>query len=515
MDSFVPVVSNLDLIPNVYCPLCGIILHYESTTSATTSHPWFAEVRGILVDDTNSNEPCLTGVGILSNRNVLSAPLNSRLTYRNAEVLEDITLFQPVGVNWGYGFHNSCWTLLLARLSLTPIDDERRIAKSFTKILHASPCIHFSSFDFGHDYGGASDTHKPFGRSKRIDLLSHFYADPLAIPNLGSLENFTSESSSKPVGNPLHPGFCKGFHKTFGRLSLEVIYEVISYLSFLQIANLRLSCGALASLIQWEYLPQSFWKSRFMLGQSLDFMFPTFFSDLKHNWLRLFYGVQAYMRTGNRSFENRKRVRNILERIAVQIEADITTPKQLYGSSILPDPTTKPRTFRAKKCSSERPTKFQLSGSLSGHIYPSGSRYQPAVHGAHIKHYQAALFPIQVPGHGAEVSVSTVHMLGCHFISGIRYHAKEILQSKAGYVVERHEHSLTLPPGRRLKNIEVAFRISGLVGIRFLFADDSLSQWLGHNGGKGTARGILRIPDEWDVGNWIFGLDVCLLMPFL
>ncbi|PGH17494.1 hypothetical protein AJ79_01094 [Helicocarpus griseus UAMH5409] len=55
--------------------------------------------------------------------------------------------------------------------------------------------------------------------------------------------------------------------------------------------------------------------------------------------------------------------------------------------------------------------------------------------------------------------------------------------------------------------IEVAFCESGLVGIRFYFADNNESKWLGNCTGEGIAIGILRIPKDHCRHRILLGLD--------
>ncbi|KAJ6140743.1 hypothetical protein N7497_011636 [Penicillium chrysogenum] len=79
--------------------------------------------------------------------------------------------------------------------------NETAIAESVFYQLYCTPCLGASSFEFGHDYEGAAQTHKSFGRPKAVDLSSHFYADPCAIPSVDDLKTTTFGFCKAPDGS--------------------------------------------------------------------------------------------------------------------------------------------------------------------------------------------------------------------------------------------------------------------------------------------------------------------------
>lgn len=258
---------------NTYYPICGATLQYDyhDRCPYTPKRPWFGEARAIIEDDGFTS---ITGVGILYQRHILSAPLDPTMSYLDDTTLESIRLFRPAETRWGYAFYESCWKLLLTRLSLSGIHDQVGIASSVVKLLQATPCPDFCYFHFGHDYGGAAATHKVVGRPD-VDLSSPLYANPLEIPSLDELEistpeclfvlSFGQELSVSGSMNRIE----SGFRRLWDKLPLEIIHKILPYLSLAQIAALRLTCLDMACLGEWASLPPSFWKSRFMLGQTL------------------------------------------------------------------------------------------------------------------------------------------------------------------------------------------------------------------------------------------------------
>lgn len=186
---------------NVYCPFCGVILlpdpySDDPASLQTRVRPWYAEVRGIYSTNTAFGYITITGLGIIRCRNSLYAPLGNDLSYvdMGTEALEEWRLCEPSESRWCFGFHNSCWRLLLLRLGHGQDDyfqNETTIAESVFYQLYCTPCLEASSFKFGHDYEGAAQTHKSFGRPKAVDLSLHFYADPCAIPSMDDLKATT------------------------------------------------------------------------------------------------------------------------------------------------------------------------------------------------------------------------------------------------------------------------------------------------------------------------------------
>lgn len=314
---------------NVYCPFCGVILlpdPYSDDDPAslqTRVRPWYAEVRGIFSTNIALGHIAITGRGIIRYRNNLYAPLGSVLSYVDVgtEALEEWRLCEPSERRWCFGFHNSCWRLLLLRLGHGQDDyfqNETAVAKSVFYQLYCTPCLEASSFEFGHDYEGAAQTHKSFGRPRAVDLSSHFYADPCAIPSMDDLQAATLGFCKAPDGSlwkgrdgartttvtvvgigycnerensassPFEsnddrnllpfPDRCEKLERPkrhfFDALSPELKYEIFSYLSFDELLDMRLVCRNIALLATSDTLPESYWRSRFLLGQEADFLFP-------------------------------------------------------------------------------------------------------------------------------------------------------------------------------------------------------------------------------------------------
>ncbi|KAJ5833106.1 hypothetical protein N7474_001417 [Penicillium riverlandense] len=226
------------LSSNVYCPLCGVILLPNTDLADTRVRHWYTQIRGIYPTDAAAGDPVTTtGVGFVRYRKELHAPLDSDRSYFDVGIgpLETWKLCESSG-RWCFGIHDSCWRLLLLRLR--HFQDKAAIAKSVFYQLYCTPCRYASTFQFGHDYEGAGQTHEPFGRSA-VNRMSQFYADPFEIPH--NLEDFGHYKPYVPSsGDPTKERREKLERHVFTELSPELKFEIFSYLSFDELLNMRL-----------------------------------------------------------------------------------------------------------------------------------------------------------------------------------------------------------------------------------------------------------------------------------
>ncbi|KGO47924.1 hypothetical protein PEXP_037990 [Penicillium expansum] len=119
-------------------------------------------------------------------------------------------------------------------------------------------------------------------------------------------------------------------HYIFGRLLLELKFEIFSYLSFDELLNFRLVCRDLALLATVDILPRSYWRSRFLLGQEADFLFLDITDTL--DWYLIFFGTRASLAAGTLPLINRKRIWQLLEPIAALVGLEAVHKNGPYGS---------------------------------------------------------------------------------------------------------------------------------------------------------------------------------------
>ncbi|KAL3469477.1 hypothetical protein BJX99DRAFT_265147 [Aspergillus californicus] len=490
------------MFPNVYCPFCGIVLLPDPSIDGATSpdtrlRPWYSEVRGIY---SSNGHVTITGLGIVWWRNRLRAPLDDRLSYVDLGVdsLEEWGICDPSTLGhdpserpWCFGVHNSCWKLLLLRLG----DEQDAVIDSVFYQLYCTPCFEGSVFQFGHDYDGADATHKPSGLPKPVDLNSPFYCDPLKVPPLEEVE-----ATVPDLGWTGHRGPDRIGHRAEGlhRLLPELKLEILSYLSFHEVLNLRLICRSFALAMPVNDLPQSYWRSRFLRGQEADFLFPPLIE--RPNWARLFFGVRASMRSGLLPLVNRMRIRRLLEPIAVLVELG---PMLHSGPHGCPIPVMEIGGDGGQEIPRIATSDVSFSGQLS-----SIDADKPLHEGCRVLHYRSQSLIPPSQQEPQRIGISTIQIGERTFISGINLFPTEACESRlVGYRIPAHEQWIEIPPTLQVEAFCAALCSEGLTGIKLIFTDSTSSGWIGNGKGQGVALGTLPISPVLQQPYLLAGLD--------
>lgn len=543
---------------NVYCPFCGIILlsdpYYNDPDSPQNRvRPWYAEVRGIYSTDNAFGHIATTGMGLVRIRNTLFAPLERDRTYLDvdAETCGEWGICHTSGSRWCFGVHNSCWRLLLRRLGHAEDDDpqfEMSVAEPIFYLLYCTPCRWGSSIYFGHDYEGAAQTHVPSGQIKAVDPGSQFCADPCAIPSNGKLEATASDlpetqkaavwkerddglKTTSIVRGPNHdslgvvgtsePSVSKvnrhghgllnqmtgdesarlvtRCYHIFDSLSPELKLEILSYLSFDELLKARLVCRGLAFPATLDELPQSYWRSRFLLGQEADFLFSNL-AD-RRDWRRLYFGTQVSLRAGALALLNRKRIRQLLEPIAALVELEPQFRNGPHGSvsasALLPTGDSY-RLLTRCGAAGESPQFVDVSGSFSGQLACSDAG-TPLNEGCRAIYHRIQSFKPSGQQHRQRIGISIIQIGKRSFVSGLNLFAPgegNLVGSLIGYRIPASEKWIEVPSTSHIEALSVAFCSEGLTGIKFLFANSASSGWVGDSNGPGIAQGTRGVPKQ-------------------
>ncbi|RAK96808.1 uncharacterized protein BO80DRAFT_416097 [Aspergillus ibericus CBS 121593] len=515
---------------NVYCPFCGVILlpdpyGDDPASPQTRVRPWYAEVRGVYATNLPGGQITITGLGIVRGRNNLHAPLDNDVSYVDVGLgaLEEWRLCEPSEGRWCFGFHNSCWRLLLLRLGPGqgdhPSPNRTAIAEAVFYQLYCTPCLNASSFQLGHDYGGAAQTHKLLGRPRPADLSSHFYADPYAIPSMDDLEKSASDLREAHGGphRPLSPNDSRGEkcdmlrrpnRNIFDRLSPELKLETFSYLSFDEILTMRLVCRGLARLLRLELLPQSYWRSRFLLGQEADFLFPKLTEA--HDWSRLFLGTRASLKAGLQPLTNRKRIRQLLEPIAALVDLDAVLRRSPYGSACQPA-NREGSCFQLtdEEGAESPPQVLEMTGSFSGQL-ATISADRPLNEGCRVLYRRTQSLMSPPRQNRRRIGISTVQIGARSFISGVHLFPSgesNAIHRSVGYHNPYSQKWIDVPSTSHLEALSVAFCSEGLTGVKFTFTPSDSSYWVGESNGPGIAQGTLIVPERSNRNYLLAGLD--------
>lgn len=494
---------------DVYCAFCGVILFPDPYVAAGATRPeppprrhrpWYSEVRGLTAID-NPDTPALTGVGLIYRSNHLSAPDDSDSTYLDHQLSREWGLSRTRWRSWAFGVHDACWQVLRLRLGPLP---ESHIVSSVFRLLLCVPCIGSSWFDFGHDYGGASVAHKTQGRFLSIVQGSLLYADPCALPSLNVSEKI------EPLPSTFY-GYADGAsYQAFGPLSTELIHEVLSYLSCKEVAALRLVNRTFSSIAAVENLPQSYWRSRFLLGQVADFVFPGL--GERRDWRGLLFGLKRRLQDdGNIFLLNRRRIRGLIESIARIVEEGAVAQPGLYGVAALKVPNQEAR-FQLLGSDNNAETAGVLvrSSSFSGYITSTGEN-APLSYGCRLLNHRTQRLPYLRQNDDSRIAVSTCHIGAITFISGIGIFPSPMSEESAYIIGYHHIRTATwlqMPTASSIEHIQVAFSAQGLTGVMFSFTNGTSSRWTGISEGPGIAQGCLRAAGKSQPRHLLAGVDV-------
>jgi hypothetical protein len=308
----------------------------------------------------------------------------------------------------------------------------------------------------------------------------------------------------------LHTPTSSGLGDLLGKLPPELLYHVLSFLPLIEVANLRLVSHHFALIANRKNLPHSFWKTRFRLGGEQAFICPDL--SMKRDWYRLFFGTRACLQTKYALLTNRKRIWALLESITALIEREGAL--QLLGSEISSEADHKWVRRLDTALSDDLPSTFQGIYSLSGKL-TSGSHQ--LTDGCRAQQCRLIGITRRFYNSGGNIGISIVDIGTRCYISGMKCqfsHDPGAGMSCVGFLVANVE-SIHIPPGAIIQTVEVAFRTTGLVGIRVCFSGHESSKWIGQNEGKDVARGSLKIPENSETFYMVVGLDVRIQIGFL
>lgn len=501
-------------MPILYCPLCGIcllpdpLLQDDPGPPLSRSRPWFAEVRGIVVQPGKNPQDAdviLTGIGIIRDDNVLLAAPDSGVCYLSHDNLNKWVLCEALVDNGGFGVHAACWKLLVLRLGPMYQKSKTDFLTAMFSLLWSTPCVGSSSFDFGHDYDGAEILQGLRIRPWTASLGSRLYANPFRIPQLddldGALISHTAENKEETESGP----------RLFGLLPPELKDDIFSYLTYDEVEIMRLVSPDMAQLGADHKLPQEYWKSRFMLGQEMDFIFP----DLKEkrNWRGVFFAVKRYLESEDASMVNRRRIRILIEPIAALLEEraamGLPMPDGLPLVSVYCQNGV--RCMRSQGGEEHAYVIVDNEDLFSSHV---SSIDADSVLQLGCRRLNWVMYPLerldQVQYNA--IVVSTVRLGSRRFVSGIcmRSDASDTTHAPwVGYPEYTQKVWIKIPRASRPESISVAFCAQGLRGIRFNFTNSESSGWAGDSTGTGVACGLLFVPTTrpWAL---VVGTDVSL-----
>ncbi|KAF5019673.1 hypothetical protein F66182_8302 [Fusarium sp. NRRL 66182] len=421
----------------------------------------FLQVRS----ERGRSSPSLTGVGILESGSLL-AWSDANISYMNPQrdLVRHYLYYSPSTKAWTFAFHDSCWRILLEKMSLmlNCWPGSQQVAELLFRLLYCLPFNHFYVPCPSHDFGGSLRFWKsPLNLPKSYKFL---LADPctLGVYTHSANDSLATEFSQSPLQ----------FHAStecFLKLSREMIHLIVSFLDSRDLCTLRLASKVVASLTGPNVLPQFFWQSRFAVDKEMGF-FPredesfSFWSPGR-DWRKLYFDLKYTLRdeTEASHMRNRRRIWYCLDHLTC---------------CLIPLLDQKPLLQDRKSIELDLLTRgYEATQLAQGPVLPDCSG--PTGMGTRLFGFQYLIFCPQSlgAGLGIEVSLSRVTFDGAEYICGIRVYnpgqfgaIKEI--SRVGHILPHSEDSISVPPQHRVTGIRVAASACGIVGLGLRVEND-------------------------------------------
>ncbi|KAK2759508.1 hypothetical protein FQN54_002987 [Arachnomyces sp. PD_36] len=529
--------------PHQFCPLCSVGIrgyetHVDELPPDYAAEHWFEEIRVLLPEAQEEGRATgglfLSGVGYLTateDDRYAHVPLDRNESYKDVDPdsLEEIDVFP--GTAAGYAIHDSCWKLLRAKLA--NIENDAHIIRALFNYLYTTPLTEDRDA-FQHDDNIVFTQHDPPEHVLKLDHgrsssePPEQYTDPSDILPMDEIQKVSPGTFSYPKywlpsqENTANPTTWPDGSSLFG-LPLELIFHIFSYLPLTQVMHMRRVCRSFAQIASWDNLPQSFWKSRFMLGHELGFVLP----DLAHarDWAKLFRGVQSLLKYPQGVLYHRRRVWEFMERIGYLASVEGSETRKLLGHEVSVDEKWKEGLpwgdrvleykgwyLKSGELALNFPPKFMSVSCLSGRL-AEGDCMEEATNDCCVAvHHRITQFPSQVPSVSAcEIGVSMIQVGQRTYISGIRYRwsgSQENAPTSLGFRNLSDEKIIEISPGANIEAVYVAFVPRGLVGIKFSLAGgDPASDWIGQKEGANIAYGVLKPPKQFDQYYLVANLD--------
>jgi hypothetical protein len=518
---------------NEFCKICGgYIAPGRPWSGAERKNlEWYQEIRAGLYKTTQTRpfpgaDTCpqslvyskapqdtaiLTGVGYIeSDSGPAIAPQHHEDTYRDENPI--FRSFTTTRYNLcTFAFHSACWDVLRERLSGVA-SDTNCLATLLYRILYCNPGNNYD-LRLAHDFGGTLKDKKygvdPWrGRGEMRDgTFSHFAVEPSAFLRVDDLVRCLP---SPIVPKSIHEAIVIGWSHVsdiFCKLPTEMVHLLMSWLPCGDIQRLRLASKSIASVSHPDYLPQSFWKSRFLPDFEMGFALPNLTGGYQ-DWRSLYFAVKHEVQNpdGSGRLRNRKRIWNIINKNVPLLTLDFKDI-QLHGLPISWVDFTGPAYGQGS--ADKRPGRIiSTESNTCAGIFYLGSR-EISVRRLCLDTEREAI---------RAVGISTTVFNSRMFISGLRFYLQDSVTNapvchSLGYITSARETLLQIKIEETLAGLELAAVANGVVGVRLVLVVGHLtntSQWVGdiRMSESDVAFGILFLPSEFRPLDFAASFDV-------
>lgn len=236
-------------------------------------------------------------------------------------------------------FHDACWKMLCDQAGCGIPYSTLQLALVVYWILSRNRQTTGGLLCSQHEYEGIAQSTRRRLMDPLEGMVEEVYgycaADPSRFGSIGELFRYLgslpqleagSRSDIASLASCTRQKDVSASDDLLEKLPVDVIYLVLTLLPTNDVRKLRLTSRAIASASRPDSLPQSFWRSRFLVGFEMWFALPIQIEG-NHDWRKLYSRVkQALKSSGNGSdrLRNRKRIWDIVGKSASALGAHIT-----------------------------------------------------------------------------------------------------------------------------------------------------------------------------------------------
>lgn len=208
---------------------------------------------------------------------------------------------------------------------------------------------------------------------------------------------------------------------------------------------------------------------------------------------------------------NRKRVRKLIEPIALVVEQDSASRPSLYGTAVHRVPGNQARVQLPCSQGADSPRLLlETTSKFTGDLLYSTTK-NPHWRGCRLLHRRAQPLPYSGQYYRGKIAISTRQIGAMTFVSGIGIFPSSGGEHAAAIVGFRDPFAakwIDMPPSAAIEHIYVAFSSQGLTGIMFAFTNGTISPWVGVSKGPGVAQGSLTAAGDSTPSYLLADLDV-------
>lgn len=352
----------------------------------------------------------------------------------------------PENGRHGFVLHDDCWRLLQRASPSGPI--------SISRLLEACESLPFplptNSVFWGHDFGGlwTRDIHHRYRPSPELYLLprrpSKVFWDGLESPlDVPCISGMLSAQSKPPFDKPL----IKESHDFFALLPWEILENIGICLATRDAFQLRHASASFLPL----YISGAFWASRFSVGGERGFLFEADRPRDYLEWITLYKLSKSPSQIPG--LRNRQRVWSLARLVAI-----VT---QRYRADSLPS---------TAKAGYSRESSVRVSFD---NYSDDGNEWCGFFHKS-CRPFGTSL--LNLPVDLMQVGVTIIDMGLCTYVAGLRFVAKDQLDTKIGYVADGQDRVFAIS---ELRGFKVANSPSGIRALQIVGSSGRCTEWAG------------------------------------